>query len=407
MRYFFEKYITKNVIAYIFVVIFSIIFLYYGNQLVAKDLKILSKSENATPTNTVKVTKVVSSEKMQSHLGGPNSAMQQITLVLEGNIIEGPQKGRTITFTQNLEMVSGVNKREAKVGDRLIVYQMEDTSSASGTMWVAGDHVRSNVFIWLVVIFMVLLIIFGKWQGVNTIVSLVFTCLSVFLVFVPSILSGYNIYFTSILTCLYIIVMTLLIISGWNVKSLCASIGCFGGVLVSAIMTFFLSDILKISGLVDEDSLFVLLINPDKPIDLKAIIFAAVIIGALGAAMDVAMSISSSLHEICEKVNWEISLKEILSSGLTIGRDIMGTMANTLILAYIGSSLSVVLLLISYQNSLLELFNKEMIVTELMQSLIGSFGILFTIPITALICAFFYTKSTQTRVKRKRRAVQK
>jgi uncharacterized membrane protein len=129
----------------------------------------------------------------------------------------------------------------------------------------------------------------------------------------------------------------------------------------------------------------------ETPINLKAILFAGIIIGAMGAIMDVAMSISSALWEVKEKAP-AISFEALFRSGLTIGRDIMGSMANTLILAYIGTSLSVVLILSVYSDSLSSLFNTEMIVVEILQALAGSFGILFAMPLTAFFCSTIYTK---------------
>ena len=153
-----------------------------------------------------------------------------------------------------------------------------------------------------------------------------------------------------------------------------------------------MSNILSLTGVIDEDSIYILQLTSANPIDLKAIIFAAIIIGAMGAIMDTAMSISSSL--------WEVSIHSgkptfdaLFKSGMNIGRDVMGTMTNTLILAYIGSSLSIVLLFVAYNSSLLYLFNIEMIIVEVLQALIGSLGILLTMPITSFICAALYTKS--------------
>ena len=194
-----------------------------------------------------------------------------------------------------------------------------------------------------------------------------------------------------VLICLYIIGITLALVSGFSRKSLASALGCSGGVLVAGLMTFLCSHTMKLTGFLDDDSLYVYLMNPDQPIDLKAIIFAANIIGALGATMDVAMSLSSSLHELSEQAS-NISFTEMFRSGIRIGQDIMGTMANTLVLAYIGSSLSTVLLFVSYQASLLQLLNRELIIVELLQALSGSIGILFTIPISSFVSSVLYRK---------------
>ena len=125
--------------------------------------------------------------------------------------------------------------------------------------------------------------------------------------------------------------------------------------------------------------------------DLKALTFAAIILGALGATMDVAISIASSLFEFCKEVK-DVTFKKSLTSGLIIGKDIMGTMTNTLILAYIGSSLTTILLLLMYGGDFSEILSKEIISTELLQSLAGSIGMLLTIPITAIIASYLYIK---------------
>lgn len=109
--------------------------------------------------------------------------------------------------------------------------------------------------------------------------------------------------------------------------------------------------------------------------------------------MDVAVSISSSLKEVYEKSKEENkNFKTLMKSGITIGRDMMGTMSNTLVMAYIGNSLSTTLLIIVYSGSIIELFNREMIIVEILQILIGSFGLLLTIPFSSFICSKIYCK---------------
>ena len=193
------------------------------------------------------------------------------------------------------------------------------------------------------------------------------------------------------IVCVYTIAMTLSIVIGFNKKSLTAAIGCGSGVAVAGIISIIMDRLLSLTGIVDESSRYLAILPIATPINLRAIIFAGIIIGAMGAIMDVAMSISSSLWEVKEKAG-TIKFEALFRSGLTIGRDIMGTMANTLILAYIGSSLSVVLVLSVYSNSLFALFNSEMIVVEIVQALAGSLGILFAMPLTALFCSIFYLK---------------
>ena len=148
---------------------------------------------------------------------------------------------------------------------------------------------------WLGALFCVGVLLFGRFKGLNTLISLLFTCLAVFAVYIPSILSGQNLYIWTVVVCFYIIVMTMLLINGLDKKSLCAGLGCFCGVLVAGLITFIMSRMMNLTGMASEDTLYLTMLELEKPIDLKAIIFGTITIGALGAVMDVAMDISSSL----------------------------------------------------------------------------------------------------------------
>mgnify|MGYP001017939727 FL=1 len=156
-----------------------------------------------------------------------------------------------------------------------------------------------------------------------------------------------------------------------------------GGVLVAGALELLLRDQIKMSGVLDSEWLYLYNLRKDNPIDLKAIIFAMIIVGAVGAVMDVAMSIASSLCEINEK-SPDLPARELLKSGLTIGRDIMGTMANTLVLAYIGSALCCMLLMVTYSSNVSQILNREQIAVEILQALAGSIGILAALPLTAI-----------------------
>lgn len=374
-----------KVLLMVFTILLSTLYILIGNKIATKNLDHF-KGKDLTSIKKAKVVEIVdhSVEKIPLD-GGDPMLIETITFLAKD--LSDKKSTEMLLSEQNINTYMLIQLKPVEVGDTVILYNIPN--EALGTDWALSEYVRTDSLIVLAIVFVILLLIFGRKQGLQTIVSLVYTILAIFLVFIPSILSGKNIYFWSVLTCVYIIFMTFLIISGYNKKSLVAGIGCFGGIMVSGLLTRFMDNFLKLTGLVDQDSAYLMFINPDNPIDLKAIIFAAIIIGALGAIMDVSMSIASSLHEI--KLHTEkISFKKLIVSGMRIGRDIMGTMSNTLILAYIGGSLGIVLLLISYNSSIFDILNREMVVVEILQALVGSFGILFTIPLTAIASGIFY-----------------
>ena len=308
-------------------------------------------------------------------------------LIFEAEVRTGPLRGEIVSAEQGLSDFFLIPPTEVVPGDLVLLINFGDG-------WRFNGHMRTNRLLVLGILFGLCILFFGGRKGFNTLLSLGLTCAAVFAVFIPAILSGRNIYVMALLLCSYTTIMTLILVMGYNKKSLAAALGCLGGIMTAAIIVLIMNRALHITGILDPESRQLLNLPIEPPINLKALIFGGVIIGAMGAIMDVAMSISSSLWEIKEKAP-RITFETLFRSGLNIGRDIMGSMANTLILAYIGSSLSVVLVLTVYSNSLMELLNWEMILVEIVQALAGSFGILFALPLTAFFSAlFFLTKET-------------
>ncbi len=379
----------KRVIIYFVTLVLSIAYLVVGYRVATGGEPVFSRDYNGSIRARVEVInevreKDVSLEGMDPMIG--------YTIYFEARILKGPQKNEVVYAMQTIDPYYYPQPKKIEVGDSILIFA--DSDMDENADWIMLEYLRTDALVWLGVIFGVLLLVFGRIKGFNTIVSLAFTCLSVFSVFIPAVLAGRNVYVWAIVTCVYIIIMTLLIVYGVNRKSIASGIGCMAGVATAGLLTLIMDKIIHLTGMLNEDSLYLSMYN--SKIDLKAVIFAAIIIGAIGAVMDVSMSISSSLTEI-SIVSRDPTPKKLIRSGLAIGRDIMGTMANTLVLAYIGSSISVVLLLVAHNGALLELMNREMIVVDVLQALVGSFGILLTIPLTSLVCAILFRRTQKAR----------
>lgn len=367
--------------------IFSVLFIYFGNKIASQNETVFNSADK-TSVEKSKIIEIVDTIESSYPVGDGNEVMAT-DILFKAELTAGPLKGTVVEGVQSLNEYFMVLPKPVEVGDKILLYNVP--SDQYQVDWVYGEYVRTDTLLILGIIFAILLILYGRKKGLQTLISLVFTVLAIFMVFIPAVLSGQNIYIWTIIICLFITVMTLVTVSGVNVKTQAAIIGCMSGIFAAGILVLIMDHFLSLTGVVDEDSIYLLLMNPDKPIDLKGIFFGAIIIGAMGAIMDVSMSISSALYEINEKYAAR-GFKELVESGINIGRDIMGTMANTLVLAYIGSSLSIVLLLITYNPSLIDLLNRELVVIEILQALIGSLGILLTLPLTAIVSAFLFTK---------------
>ncbi|WP_423363798.1 YibE/F family protein [Mycoplasma sp. P36-A1] len=263
------------------------------------------------------------------------------------------------------------------------------------------DFVRLPNFIIFVVVFLIAVIIYARFKGFNTVISLGFTLAALFLVFLPAVLSRMNVYLWCTLACLFIVIVTMIIVYGPSKKSLSAGIGIIAGLFVSALIMFATEGFLFLSGIGSEDMFFLSATLGEHQLDFKAITFSMIIIGSLGAVMDIGVSIAASIAELKE-TNPDMSTAQLIKSGNNIGKDINGTMVNTLILAYIGSSFINVITMLTYQTDIMVLINREEFILELFQPIVGSFGILATLPITSFVSATIMNSTNLSFRKKKK-----
>lgn len=381
----------KQIAVWCITVIISIVFIYGAHALVTDDLDVFN-AENAYADKALVTAMGLYVE--DSHDAGAEYI--DATQYFYAEILSGERKGQKVLAAQTSDNYSNYDQEPVNVGDKVILYNYG--TPQGDAEYIFGGYERLDANIGLIIAFFVLLIVFGLFKGVNTIISLGFTCLAVFYVYVPSILTGYNIYLMTCITCVFTIIMTLLITNGATYKSLTTILGCGFGVALAAVITLIYDKVLRLTGYLDEHSIYLQYLSSGVEINLNALIFGMIVVGAMGAVMDVAMDISSSLYEVHIQAP-HLKFNELFMSGIRIGRDVMGTMANTLVLAYIGSSLCSILLLITYSSSILELLNRENIAVEILQAMVGSTAILLTIPLTSLVCAFVYTDKHAQHVK--------
>ena len=375
----------KQILMYLAVLVISVLYIVVGHQIAMTNYESFSGDDDSI---VVKATVLeITDRYMEEYQISETEFAQNETILFTAEMRSGEQKGEIVEAAQTMDYFTALNLRAVEPGDKVLLYTIPDGMAEN--QWLLSDYQRSDQIIMLLAVFLILVLLFGRWQGFNTIVSLSLTCLAVFYVFIPAVLAGENIYVWSTVTCIYMTFMTLFIVNGVNRKSVGAILGCLAGVALAGVLTLMMDKSMLLTGVLDENSVILHGLKPDNPIDLRALIYAAIIIGAVGAIMDVSISIAAALAELKEKVPG-IGFKELLKSGMTISRDIMGTMSNTLILAYIGGFLSGVLLMVAYNSSMLDLFNREMIVVECLQALVGSLGILMALPFTSLICAVLF-----------------
>ena len=330
------------------------------------------------PTYKAEVLSVTETENEIKEFA-PGSLQYEVQLRIDSGSAEGTET--TITHRTLNNPAFDIHPQE---GDNIIV---RDENGS----YAIVDYDRLPAMLLLLLGFAALLILFGRMTGLKALLVLLFAVLLIakgliaFILFAPSHILLWTILIGAVIT-----LATQLIVNGRNVKSTGAIIGTIGGILVAGLLAVLAIHFTYLTG-VSEEQAGMLKALYLKDVDFRELLFSGIVLGALGAVMDVAVSIASAQHEM-KLLAPKTKFQTLVSSGLNVGRDVMGTMANTLVLAYIGGALPLILLISAQPDiSLLHVMNLNMIATEVVRSLIGSIGLLCAIPITAYATAFLIT----------------
>ena len=303
-------------------------------------------------------------------------------------ILDGPFEGQEHEISHNVSRMYNIIAQEG-MEVVLAIYeqdgQIEDINISS--------YKRSNVLIILTALFVLVTLIVGKFKGLKSLVSLMFTGTSIVYLMLPMIFKGVSPIIAAVIVVALSTAVTLTLISGFNKKTLVSVIGTLLGVILSAIIAFVFGKYANLSGITMEDAESMFYLAEYSDLKIQGIMFASIIIAALGAVMDVAVSLTSAIFELYE-VNNKLSITDLIKSGMNIGTDMIGTMCNTLILAFAGGSLNTLILLFSASMNKVQLFNLDILGTEVIQALSGSIGIILTVPITVFVASYICKRKT-------------
>ena len=261
-----------------------------------------------------------------------------------------------------------------------------------------ADYNRLSSTYLLLGAFALSLLVLGIKIGIKTLFVICFSAFVILQGMIPFVLNyNWNFILTTILVCAVIATVTQITISGWNAKTLGAILGTVGGVMIAGMLAAVAISWMHLTGL-DSEEAMLLKVTTLSFIDFQEILFAGIILGSLGAVMDVTISIASTQYEI-KKSCPHYGFSELFKAGINVGRDVMGTMANTLILAYTGSSLPLLFLISSQANlSMTRVMNLNIVATEITRALTGSIGLIFSIPLTAAITAFLLSRRPDSNI---------
>lgn len=300
----------------------------------------------------------------------------------------GARAGQTLEMTSSSGYLFGAGCTE---GMKVIVMQ-----SVSGDSTVASVYAQDRetvIYVFAGLYLLVLCLVGGK-QGVKGALGLVFTFFCILFVYLPLVYRGHSPFWVSVFICTITTVVTMYLIGGPTMKTLVATGGTVAGVCIAGLAATAFSAASGITGWNVSDIESLLTLWNTNGIQVGGLLFSGLLISSLGATMDVAMSIGSAISEIHAQTP-DISRRELFRAGMRVGRDMMGTDSNTLILAFAGGSISMLVLDYAYDLPYLQIINSNNIGIAIMQGLAGSFGIVLSVPVTVLLAVFLYTLGRQ------------
>lgn len=309
----------------------------------------------------------------------------QVKQLSEVKILTGEKKGEVI-IVDNMLTGNPYYDINLKKGSKVVLHVEEDGDSSE---FYLESLYRANAITFLMLLFALILVLVGRKKGLYSLISIIITCLLIVYLLSPMILFGIHPIFSVVLVSLLSTATTMYLVGGFNKKSTSATIGCVLSLIVAGLLAILTVKVANLTGFNDEQTIFLYAAHPE--LNFIGIAISIMILATLGAVMDVAMSIASTINEIFELDNTK-TVKELFKSGMNVGRDIIGTMANTLILVYIGGSLP--LLLLAANIDFQKFVNLNQVVTEISSALIGSIAIVICVPITAIVAANLVRKQT-------------
>lgn len=272
-------------------------------------------------------------------------------------------------------------------GDSVVVHMSVSGSSKNVSVYSKDRIVAVAAFVG---IFLLLICIIGGKNGVKSVVGLVFTFVSIFMIYIPLIYRGFSPFWAAVIITIITTIVTMYLISGFTVKTICAIAGTVTGVLLAGLSAWLFGKVADIDGYNVSNIETLSYVGQITNIQIGGLLFSGILIASLGAVMDVAMSVSSAISEIHDKAP-QLGCFELFKSGMNVGRDMMGTMSNTLILAFVGSAVSELVINYAYNLPFRQIINSYNIGIEIMQGVSGSIGVILTVPAVAVVTAWLLT----------------
>jgi uncharacterized membrane protein len=300
---------------------------------------------------------------------------------LRVRILEGAFQGQEIEVEYGTLSLTS-QKRMFRPGDGVLLEHIRAADDQD--VFGVADYVRTGPLVWLTLLFVAATLLMSGWQGIRSLLGMAVSLAVIIWFIVPQILAGQNPVIVAVLGSVVMMAISLYLVYGWGRKTHVAVAGLFLSLILTGLLAVWFVGWARLSGFGAEEAGFLRLAGVQ--VEPQGLLLAGIIIGTLGALDDIAVGQSSAIVEL-SKANPSLGWRDLFRHGMTIGRDHIAAMVNTLLLAYVGAALPLVLLFSVYAESLGVTLNREIIAEEIVRTLVGSLGLLAGVPLTNLIAS--------------------
>lgn len=368
-----RKTVVRNGIVLLLTVGF-IVFLYFFNQ-----VEIVPLSNRAgTSYEKAKVVRVLEDNLQED---GTRAGNQTVELEL----LSGARRGELVEAQSLSGYLYGA---DCVPGLEVTVYLSESGGVVQASVY---NYYRAPVLYLLIAVFLLTLWIIGGKRGLKSALGLVFTFACILFLYLPMLYRGFSPFFAAVAVVVLTTMVTMYLIGGASKKTLSSVLGTVAGVVVSGLVATVFGSLGNISGYNVAEIESLVMVERVSGMQVGGLLFSGILIASLGAVMDVAMSIASTIQEIHDQ-NPELDRMSLFKSGINVGRDMMGTMSNTLILAFAGGSIGTLVLTYSYAMPYNQVMNMYSIGIEILQGFSGTMGVILTVPIVSFIAPWLLTR---------------
>lgn len=338
-----------------------------------------------TQTAEARVVRVIETGKIQI---APNQTQPFQRLELE--IVSGPLRGERAQVEYGVMDVSSED-RLFRQGDHVLV--TVTPRAEGGYALTITDVVRTGALVVLGIIFIVFAILVSGWKGVRALIGLMLSFVVLLGFVVPQILAGRDPVLVSVVGSFVLLAITLYLTQGWTLKTHAALVGVCITLILTGILAALAVNLARLSGFGSEEAIF--LQTAGTAINLRGILLAGMIVGTLGVLDDVIVGQASAVMELAD-ANPALTWRELYRRAMNIGQDHIAATINTLVLAYVGAAMPVLLLFQIYPEPWLQTLNREMIAEEIVRTLVGSLGLMAAVPITTFIASVWRARHSTT-----------